>query len=390
MKALIISVGTGTGPEAQHSLAHGLIYSISNQNPDKLFLIVTKESAEQTVPLVLSQTDVEHELICIDDPDDINAIYERLSSKFKEVEADFDHVAVDYTSGTKAMTGALIILASLSEANSLTYVTGKRESGVVIKGTEKLLTISPYPIIFDKKYSQAVSFFNSYQFGACLQVINHLVGVTAVPSLLSRLASLRKAAEAYSAWDRFDHQQAHQQLRGLDLPSFKRNAAFLGALVNSQEKEPYYIVDLVNNAMRREREDKYDDAVARLYRLIELIGQYRLKGHGIDDTSDVPRDRIPAAFRDEFRHKTGRVLIGLDMDYKFLAAFGDGLGSTLDSPKVKDALRKRNESILAHGLSPVGAGAYRDLLVAAEDLARMTVRSYNTMVSQAAFAPWTA
>ena len=151
-KALIISVGTGTRTEqnVQESLAHGLLYSIKNQNPDKIFFVVTKESEEKTLPLILHQ--IEHEIICLEHPDDINKIYNFLSPILRRIIEEYVHVTVDYTSGTKAMTGALTVLASILEVENLSYVTGERSGGIVIKGAETLLTISPYPVIFDKKF----------------------------------------------------------------------------------------------------------------------------------------------------------------------------------------------------------------------------------------------
>jgi len=47
------------------------------------------------------------------------------------------------------------------------------------------------------------------------------------------------------------------------------------------------IADILNNARRRMKEGKYDDAMARLYRTVELIAQYRLKMKYEIDTSDV-------------------------------------------------------------------------------------------------------
>jgi len=54
------------------------------------------------------------------------------------------------------------------------------------------------------------------------------------------------------------------------------NKQFLGQLISNPKREngkpePYYVADLINNAERRAEESKYDDAVARLYRTMELI-----------------------------------------------------------------------------------------------------------------------
>ena len=49
MKALVISVGTGTRPtkHAVRSLAKALSYSIKHHNPDKTFFIVTEQSQKR-------------------------------------------------------------------------------------------------------------------------------------------------------------------------------------------------------------------------------------------------------------------------------------------------------------------------------------------------------
>lgn len=392
-KALVISVGTGTRPgtEAQDSLAHGILYSINNHNPDKIFFIGSKESVEKTLPLVLGEISKEHDIIMVEDPDDINKIYDILSHRFKAIRKQFTSITVDFTSGTKAMTGALTILASLYESNNLSYITGARKDGIVVKGTEKLLTISPYPIIFDKRFAEAAGFFNKYQFDASLEILDQLENTIAHPALLARLSPLKQAALAYSAWDKFDHIKANELLATIKLPQFNDNKAFFGKLHSKAEKEPYYIADIINNARRRAEEGKYDDAVARLYRVIELIGQYRLKGFGIDDTASVPRNKIPAALQGEFHHKKDKIQIGLDMDYRFLAALGDDLGKKfINDSAVKDALKKRNNSVLAHGLGPVNKAAYEKLLAAALEYATATVKNLDVLLDESCFAKWLA
>ena len=89
------------------------------------------------------------------------------------------------------------------------------------------------------------------------------------------------------------------------------------------------VVDLLNNASRRAEEGKYDDAVARLYRCIELIAQIKLKERFGIDTSDVDLKLIPEEVKDELERKRdekGRIKIGLSDSYKLLSAFNDELG----------------------------------------------------------------
>jgi len=389
-KALIMSIGTGTkvGPEAQQSLAHGLVFSINNHKPDKVFFVVSKES-KVLLPLIKPEISAKTEIIRIEDPDDINQIYEQLSTKLKEISTSFDTVTVDFTSGTKAMTGALTILSSLYEVDNLSYVTGKRSGGVVIKGTEKLLCISPYSVILDKKYAEAATLFNKYQFDAVLAIIEQVENIIAELNSSSPILQLKRAALAYSAWDRFDHTQAKEMLSEVKVSQFATNKAFLSKLSASAEKEPFYIADLINNAQRRGEEGKFDDAVARLYRVIELIGQYRLKAHGITSTADVPFAKIPAELRHIFSDRTGKIRIGLEMDYGFLDAFSDELGKKFKNDKaLRNALTRRNESIYAHGLEPINKADYQTLVAKAMDFALVAIKNVNALLGEAHFIRW--
>ncbi|MEM2831015.1 MAG: hypothetical protein QXZ14_12230, partial [Candidatus Jordarchaeales archaeon] len=138
MKALIISVGTGTrdSRKAVENLAEAIVKSIRHHNPHKVYLVATKESIETMVQGIIPKIKpIESEIIQIESPDNIQIIYENLKSKIKEIREKYDAITVDYTSGTKAMTAALAILATIFGADELSYITGKREAGIVQPGT---------------------------------------------------------------------------------------------------------------------------------------------------------------------------------------------------------------------------------------------------------------
>jgi CRISPR-associated protein (TIGR02710 family) len=129
----------------------------------------------------------------------------------------------------------------------------------------------------------------------------------------------------------------------------------------------YLLVDLLNNAMRRgDDERKYDDAVARLYRAMELLAQRQLLTHSID-SSDVKPEDIPAELRQKWESlfEEGSAKIGLAHCYELLTALGDPLGEFYGDEKAKRLLSTRNNSILAHGLHSVNREVYvtlRDLV----------------------------
>jgi len=395
-KALVISVGTGVRgtQEALDSLASAIAYSIKNCNADKVFFVVSQESREAILPLIISQIDKDkqYEIIRVRDPDDIQSCYQELSFKFKEIRGRFDFVTVDYTSGTKAMTGTLVILGSLYEADNLTYVAGERHNGIVTKGLEKIRSVRPYFITRERKLLKAISFFNQCRFDACLSIIEEIeCGVPDTDWLSFYSNPLKQASLAYSAWDKFNHEDAFNCLKQVKLDAFAQNKAFLGKLLRDEEKEPYYIADIMSNAQRRgEIEGKYDDAVARLYRVMELIGQYQLKKYGIEDTSSVSVEDIPQELKQEW-HIEGKVKIkiALEKDYRFLAAKGDKLGENfLQDKELRNLLSKRNSSILAHGLVSVTENTYYGLKAKTASYASQAVKNLNQLLDMSTFLKW--
>jgi CRISPR-associated protein (TIGR02710 family) len=397
-RALIISIGTGTRrtAEAVESLASGITYSIEANNPDKLFLIASKQSEDTTVSHIIDRINIDYEIILVSDADDIQGIYQTLYPLFKQVREEFSYLTVDYTSGTKAMTSALAILGTAFEAESLSYVAGKREGGIVIKGTERLHTVRPYFATLEGKIKDAVKFFNECRFDTSLAMINQISQTTQDPTILNQLSDLKSASLAYSAWDRFEHQQAFHFLEKVKLPSLNHNKAFLGKLLHYQQTktsdtEPFLIADLLNNAQRRGGiESKYDDAVARLYRTIELIAQYELKRCGIPDSGNVLPTEIPSELASKWKITSKeKIKIGLEKDYELLAAKGRGIGvKFVADNKLRDLLSRRNFSILAHGLQPVGREVYQELWSKVLDYATMAVANLEQLLSDSLFVQW--
>jgi len=392
-RALVISVGTGIGrgDEAVNNLAGGIAYSIDNMNPDTVFFVVSEESRLRTLPRVLSlRLPPSYEVIQIESPDNIQRIFNEVRSKIEKIRRQNDYMAMDYTSGTKAMTSALAMLGILYEADTLCNVTGERKNGIVQKGTESLQMVRPIFAIAEKKIQTALGFFNSCQYEAAISIIEEIENRTSDETLIRRLGRLKKASEAYSEWDRFDHEQAFVHLRELKSPEFNANKRFLGTFLRMKDgkKASYCIADLYNNALRRgDVETKYDDAVARLYRVIELLAQNRLKKKYDIDTSDVPLDRLPETWKKEWgsRLEEGKLKMGLHDSYGLLSEFGDELGKMLEKPKMRDLLSKRNFSILAHGLTSIDEKTYSNLKEEVYKAASEQISNLDKLLEDSAF-----
>ena len=128
----------------------------------------------------------------------------------------------------------------------------------------------------------------------------------------------------------------------------------------------YEIVqDLVLNAERRAAQQRYDDAVSRIYRALELLAQIRLQRAYKIKTSEAAIADMPEAFRKLYKNPnpdSERVSLGLVLSYELLSACPEEpLGQLYwqDDKKIQGILKVRNNSILAHGFTPVSDTDYR-------------------------------
>jgi CRISPR-associated protein (TIGR02710 family) len=128
------------------------------------------------------------------------------------------------------------------------------------------------------------------------------------------------------------------------------------------------VTDLLSNARRRYRQHKYDDAVARLYRALEMVGQVAFEQRTGCSTSRVDEEKIPALLREEYTARygykeAGKLKLGLFATFNVLAEMGDsaGLAFRNNERELRKLLDARNLSILAHGKNPVERETYESL-----------------------------
>lgn len=125
------------------------------------------------------------------------------------------------------------------------------------------------------------------------------------------------------------------------------------------------VVDMVENARRRITDQgRYDDGVARLYRAVEMWHQWRLlKRHSVT-TKDVAWDKINERHRKSFLEATKLSELPEVLDLMRARTLDRILNGERqeDDNVLRDLLRQRNNSILAHGLEPIaGRSAQRFL-----------------------------
>lgn len=367
-KVLLMTVGTGaTGAD----IAHGLFFSIKDSNPNLLILIGSSKSFDITLPyleeLIKKENfETEIEKIIIEEINDFeklhfeyqNIIYSLIKKGFS-----LNKISVDYTSGTKSMSAALVSAAISLKVGSVLYVYGERgEGGRVKTGTERRSSLSPNKIFSVDVLTTAIDSYNLFRFNHCIELLKNF---EFHPDYAGKAELLIKLAEMFDAWDKFDFTRAFEVSKNIDrelLKDFNLKGRFekdfipLLIILKNNNLSFDKVYDLVENAKRRASEGKYDDAVARLYRALEMIGQIEFENEFHCSTSDVKLENLPELLRNETQEtyqdvKDGKIKIPLFGVFELLKKVKNktALNFIEVFEQLKILLALRNNSILAHG-----------------------------------------
>ncbi|MEW6750621.1 MAG: TIGR02710 family CRISPR-associated CARF protein [Candidatus Latescibacterota bacterium] len=283
-------------------------------------------------------------------------------------------LVADYTGGTKTMTAALIIEALEHDDVELHLVTGNRANLVKVQdGTEACAPAIADAVRLGRAMTPYLAAWSRFAYDEAAAGLARL----ALPrnsALRARLARARDLSQAFAAWDRFEHGEA---LRLLDpyAPVVSRELGrHLGVLRpltgKSEQREPLALFDLWHNAQRRAAQGRYDDAVARAYRLLEWTAQWLLRRHCGLDTGDLPAGGLPPDL-DLTPGRDGKIQAGLYSAWRLVEKLcTESAGQRFAAaqlPALLGHVQTRNLSILAHGFTPIGQQAwarFRDWLAA--------------------------
>ncbi|GIW74400.1 MAG: TIGR02710 family CRISPR-associated protein [Phycisphaerales bacterium] len=321
-------------------------------------------------------------------------------------------VAVDFTAGTKCITAALALVARRWPCE-FSYVGGQRRTkegvGVVETGTERVVhSANPWDALGYQAVEDAVAVFNHGGYAAAAHLLDGPVRSAEDLGVRRELSTLKAVIDAYAAWDRFDHKKAARHFYDAlknrnDLAAIfpregnslilrlERHFEQTKTLAKKEQPDTEWVKDLVHNARRRAGERRFDDAVARLYRACEALGQIRLRtAYGISDTANVPINQLPIELQEEWRSRArgDKLKLGLHDAFALLEKLGDDLGycfKKLFRDSSQSAFRVRNQSILAHGFIPVSENGYKQLHNNICRLAKIDPRNHDDWSLPAAF-----
>ena len=302
----------------------------------------------------------------LDNPDDLGLCYQHLKELRAAIKQRFGHgsqVVANYTGGTKTMSVALG-MAAMAAGWSLYLNLGPRIDLVKVRSADRPVPVTGVADVYGDQYEVMIlQAARRYDYSMVAALADDLLSMQRTAESQQLWLSVRTAAKGFAAWDVFDHATALNLLSSLGR-YYGRHLAALKKLTGQEEGNGYEpVADLLNNAQRRASQERFDDAVARLYRATEMVAQIRLsREHGLGSNKLTLND-LPENLRSEYEpfvRDKDKVLLGLRESFGLLNRLGDPVGRLfLDKGNaVINALTTRNNSILAHGIKPVGREGY--------------------------------
>lgn len=383
--AMLVNVGNATSPA---------IHILNEQQPRFICFFVSEDTkgliSSRILPDLKYQPE-HYDWIKTPAPQSMHECFRVLLQELPRILQKWDvapeTLGVEYTAGTKPMSVAAV-LATIDTCARYFYVgtadaAGRNNDGigVVLDGREySWYQTNPWEELAVQSRREIAMLFNLGRFADAQDRALRLAKV--VPADMQKVfETLAELIDGYSLWDRFEYRSAQAKIfkasaalnlyvAGRDEPlratldTVATHADFLRRLnEKGEEAQRLDVLDMLANADRRATvAQRYDDAVARLYSVLEAIARNRLLGRFKIKTSATRLEQLPEHLRGDYQRQFGDpanptdvLRIGLDGSYRLLADLGDEIGEKYLAVEndLKQVLLARNLSRLAHGTEPV-------------------------------------
>ncbi|MFN4073971.1 MAG: TIGR02710 family CRISPR-associated CARF protein [Thermus sp.] len=382
MKVLILTVGTTRAP---------LEESLTQHAPEGVIFLASQQTHPVAAELVRDYGgSLRHHTLLLEDAESLLEAYQvALKALRKALEWEASAIVADLTGGTKPMAAGLT-LALTGRGVVFSYVGGERrdkETGRVLPGSERLrLLEDPSSRLGLREWQGFVRAWNGLNLGMAVAELEALLQKPLSPSEERFYRALRGVTQGLMEWDRFRHAEALRLLQehlpvalavaeawghGAKVRVLRGLEEALGdlqAIVREGGKPTFPLLrDLLANAERRAALGRYDDALARLYRALELAAEadiHERLGFVLKDPKTWP-EGFPEFLRERILKPRGLMEL-LEAAFELDLAFGEKgtLAQRLfgEKNRLQALLARRHLSILAHGTQPVGEEDYRRLM----------------------------
>ncbi len=396
-----------------------IILSILCMEPKKVILLHT-DGSRQTARDVEDDPDIKNmgiEIIPLliteyDASENYRVIKEQALARVSDDEV----TVIDPTAGRKVMIASLALVAFYMRLK-MVYVHGVEQDGVIFPFTERLQFIeNPFDFFGDTELGLVEEQFNCHLYEAAYSMCQQLQKKVLDLATRSKVAMIQELIQVYLDWDAFLHSSMPKNKRldpllsqrlenimddfrkmglGKCLPdNVDANLEFLRILDKTWRNkknivDEFRLVDIFASALRRAKQKKYDDAVGRLYRCLEMCSTIKLMGLGLKDTAKPDYSmfssrlkKTPKWLEDEYEKRKHRQLplerLALDNQMTLLDIAGENIANIYESMKKQERgfeslMEIRNRSILAHGTNPVPEERWPDFKRKAEVIIEKTI-----------------
>ena len=331
-----------------------------------LFIRENRNDHRPTLPNIPTQAGLNHDQFRthIVPADDFDGAYFAMRDAIAKLGKQFPEgrFIADYTGGTKTMTAALVCAALESDDVELQLVAGARPNlERVADETEQAMGASVDHLRLDREMKIHLRAWDRFAYQEAAEGLAR-IRITADNTRRAQFVLARELSRALAKWDNFDHEGAYEILNiygGQVAKYYPTMLSTLGLLrqtgdTRSKQNDPARLFDLWLNAKRRAAQGRFDDAIARWYRLMEWTAQWQLREELKADTSDFPRDLLPKGA--VVPNRDGKIQIGLWQAWQVVEHKLPGPGQNFvkaHGAKLLDLINMRNDSILAHGFRSV-------------------------------------
>jgi CRISPR-associated protein (TIGR02710 family) len=392
-KVLILTVGQTIEP---------LEFSLTEHAPLAGVVFVASQSSYPVAGELLKRygNQFRHHTLLLGDHEDLDEAYRKgIEALQKALEWEGRPILADISGGTKTMVAGLTLALS-GKGVTFSYVGGTQRNaeGRVVSGSERMrLLEDPTQRYGLREWEGFRRAWNGADFRAAQDFLSELLARPLTASEQRFYTHLKGVAEAMLDWDLFRHKAAWQKLevhlepaltiaeawghgaKVRVLEGLKEAKGRLRAILDKENKPTFALLaDLLANAERRAARGRYDDALARLYRAIEMAVEADIfEREGVllyDEQTFAGEYEKHRPWANRYREAAG-LREALNVAAGFDGALGrsNTLAQRLYSEytgngKLGNFVKQRNQSILAHGHQPVSEAYSTELQAYLRDL----------------------
>lgn len=187
---------------------------------------------------------------------------------------------------------------------------------------------------------------------------------------------LREIINLYKNWDLFEYDKIEkynfQGLPEIFQPIDEKHKENIKALkkIFTKYKDYRLVIDLINNAKRRNEEGKYNEAIIQLYRAMELASHLKLKKVYKINSGDVSLERLEELeinkhfieYLKGFTNSYNNIHLSLKDQLYLLKCLKDPMGKFYWKNKdiFSDIIEMRHSSLLVHGNTNITVLQYQE------------------------------